>query len=115
MKNLMLISAIVVLSVLLLYQSIFALDVRNVKDFQRAYLEFLKDAAISSCLDKDTIVETAVQRKWIVQDPDPRSLNRTPSENWAYSVRVFVEPPLGFSKVPGVEFSFDEEGCLIRR
>ena len=83
------ITIIISLVGLLLYQSLFAMDVRNVRDFQSSYLNFLKDAAVATCMDKDAIMNIAAQRNWVVQDPDPLRPMNSEEVAWESSIRVF--------------------------
>lgn len=98
---------------LLAYQSLIAWDVRGVRAFQYSYGRFLKDAAAAGCLQKEAIVNSAKKRGWKIEENVQLPFRSGAPEEFSVAVRVFVEPPLNFSKEPGVKFFFDEAGCLI--
>ncbi len=104
---------IFILLCLLAYQSLIAWDVRNVRGFQRAYSEFVKDAATSGCVTRLSIIEAAEAREWEFEDDRQPPFRSSSPEVWAVAVRVFTVPPLNFSKEPGVIFFFDKKDCMI--
>lgn len=105
--------AIIVLCCLLAYQSLIAWDVRNVRDSQRAYSNFVFDAAALGCVRRAYIIRTAETRGWDFEDDRQPPFRSWSPDDWAVAVRVFIEPQLNFSKEPGVMFFFDNEDCLI--
>lgn len=113
MRKVILTLLLLVTLVLLAYQSLIAWDVRNSRQFSRAYSYFLSDAAALGCLQKEALIRAAKDRNWEIEDNrQPPFRSRSPDE-FAEALRVFVEPQLNFSKEPGVMFFFDEAGCLI--
>lgn len=105
--------AFIVLSCLLAYQSLIAWDVRNVRDSQRAYINFVFDSATLGCVSRASIIQTAKARDWQVEDDREPPFRSGSPDNWTVAVRVFIEPQLNFAKEPGVMFFFDKDDCLI--
>ncbi len=115
MKLVICIGLIVFLSFLLLMQSLTTWDTRNVRDFQSAYISLLKDAAEQSCLTRSSILQAAKERAWETENNLQAPLRVASPDNWTTAVRVFVVPPLSFSKAPGVTFFFDKNDCMVLR
>ena len=113
MRMAMAVVAIIVLCCLLAYQSLIAWDVRNVRDSQRAYSNFVFDAATLGCVRRASIIRTAETRGWDFEDDRQPPFRSWSPDNWTVAVRVFIEPQLNFAKEPGVMFFFDNEDCLI--
>jgi hypothetical protein len=114
MKNALLILTIIVLLALLAYQSLIAWDVRNVRKFAYANLRLHQTAAANACVPKTAILEAVADRGWNFEE-SPELVFGAPAE-YKDVIRVFVEPPLNFAKLPGgVQFFFDRSGCYISK
>ncbi|MEL7258299.1 MAG: hypothetical protein AAFN80_10725 [Pseudomonadota bacterium] len=113
MRMVIVVIFIFVLCCLLAYQSLIAWDVRNVRDSQRAYVNFIFDAATLDCVRRTSIIQTAEARGWQIEDDRQPPFRSWSPDNWTKAVRVFIKPQLNFAKEPGVMFFFDDEDCLI--
>ena len=106
---------VVILLVLLLYQSVIAWDVRAVQKFGSAYSKFLRDSAVNGCVKFEDFRVQAFERNWLVEEYTNQDSFTAAFKPAAFdtALRVYVEPPLSYSKIPGVMFYFDEKNCLL--
>ncbi len=113
MKKAMIVVSFLILLGLLAYQTLIAWDVRNVRDSGRSFGYFMRDAAARNCLTKETLIQLAVERNWDYEDARQPVYRSFAPDEYAETLRVFMEPQLNFVKEPGVRFFFDSNGCLI--
>jgi len=95
-------------------------DLEKVSEFQSAYSDFLKSLINSSCIERELVKKDANSKGWkldenihdwrlsVGQSKDTvASLGASPQR-----LRLFVEPPMPFTKEPGVVLFFGKDGCL---
>lgn len=118
MRNL-LVAASVALNVVLLGAFLFAKielwDARGVSKFQRARGQLLLGALVDGCGSLENVRNAAIVRDWQVVSYLPQDnfdALEKPS-GFARALRVYVQPSLPLSKMPGVLFFFDDAGCLM--
>lgn len=115
MRTALLALTIFVLLVLLAYQSLIAWDVRMLRKFAFASLSLHQSAAALACVPKTAILEAADERNWEIEEGAQITFRSSPPDTYAEAVRIHVQPPLNFSKEPGVMFYFDSQGCYISK
>jgi hypothetical protein len=95
-------------------------DTKGVNGFLTAYSGLLTDAAEISCVQKNSIIETAKRNEWRIDNNIHEwrlDLGQTKEQidglgNNNHSVRIYIEPGMPLSKEPGVVFRFSSRGCL---
>ena len=87
-------------------------DQRGVARFLGAEASYLEQLATASCARRAAFIATARARGWTVEE-QPEHVWGEKAATAHSALRVHVEPPLPFSKEPGVLYFFDRQGCLI--
>ena len=95
----------------ILYQMLVIMDARAIGDHVEARGAFFRDAALQSCVNRETLTNLAEEREWRV-DQSPE-LFRDEGDTWDSALWINISPPLPFAKLHGTAFYFDGDGCLI--
>ncbi len=82
-----------------------------------SYNQFLKDAAIQGCLNREAFVRASEDRDWHFEENLPAIYRGSVPDEYDTALTVALDPPLPFrltaSKNDGHTFFFDANGCLL--
>lgn len=108
---------LVVIIVVLSYQLIIARlevwDARGVKDFVVSYSGFMRELSAGTCITRERLLYVASTKGWKVDLDGFADGWHVKEDGISSAVRVYVRPPVPFSKEPGIFMAFDESGCLV--
>ena len=89
-----------------------AADAKGVSRFQGALTGFYCDLLRTRCVTSSEVIQAAEARGWKVET-DPARFSHLSAEQRRNRLVIHVEPPMPFSKEPGVAFRFGADGCLM--